>query len=251
MARIELDRANLVFHPFISGRSSLKEVLLRPFMGRDRATSLTVHALKDVSFQLKDGERLGVIGHNGAGKSTLLKLLAGVYSPTAGRRLVKGRISSLFDLTLGFEAESTGWENIYFRGYLHGETRRTVRRRVNDIAAFCELGQFLDMPVRFYSSGMLVKLAFAVATAIDPEVLLIDEVLSAGDLAFQAKARQRMDEMMAKAHLMVVVSHDLASIERLCNRAIWMSQGAIRLEGSTDKVIEAYKSAVMSSPAAA
>src|SRR5581483_7676583 len=150
----------------------------------------------------------------------LLKLLAGVYYPTGGKRRVEGQISSLFDISLGFEPEATGWENIYYRSYLQGETKRSVSAEVESIAAFSELGDFLNMPVRYYSAGMMVRLAFSIATAIDPEILLVDEVLSVGDLAFQKKARQRMKRMIDRAQLMVMVSHDLDALAEICNRAV-------------------------------
>src|SRR5262249_39437454 len=151
----------------------------------------------------------GIIGHNGAGKSTLLKLLAGIYPPSSGTRVVRGRISSLFDITLGFELDASGWENINYRGYLQGESPQSIKAKVGEIAAFAELGEFLDMPVRYYSAGMMIRLAFSIATAIDPEILIVDEVLAVGDLAFQQKATERIRSMMAQAKLMVIVSHDL------------------------------------------
>jgi ABC-type polysaccharide/polyol phosphate transport system ATPase subunit len=204
-----------------------------------------------VSLQFQRGERVGIIGHNGAGKSTLLKVLAGIYPPTSGRRLVEGRISSLFDLALGFEADATGWENIAYRGYLQGETPASIRDKMQPIADFSELGDFLNMPVRYYSAGMMVRLAFSIATAIEPEILLVDEVLSVGDLAFQEKARQRMREMMAKAELIVVVSHDLDSLALLCDRAVWMDHGHVRLIGPTAEVVQAYTDSVHGSKAQA
>ena len=200
---------------------------------------------------MERGDRLGFIGHNGAGKSTMLKLLAGIYQPSSGRRLVEGRISSLFDIALGFEGEANGWENIAFRSYLQGETPSSVRAKRRAIADFSELGDFLNMPVRFYSAGMMVRLAFSIATAIEPEILLVDEVLSAGDLAFQNKARERMREMMAKAHLMVLVSHDLDALPQMCNRAVWLDHGQIRMMGACPEVIAAYRSSVQSHAAAA
>jgi ABC-type polysaccharide/polyol phosphate transport system ATPase subunit len=160
---------------------------------------MEIHALQDVSLAFRDGQRVGVIGRNGAGKSTLLKLIAGIYPPTGGRRLVQGRITSLFDIVLGFEGDTSGWDNIRYRGYLQGETPRSIRAKMAAIAEFSELGRFLDMPVRYYSAGMTFRLAFAIATAIDPEILLLDEVLSTGDLAFQDKARRRMADMMNRA----------------------------------------------------
>ncbi len=197
-------------------------------------------ALKDLNLEIREGERLGVLGHNGAGKSTLLKVLAGIYPPTAGRLTVEGQISSLFEIALGFEPDATGWENIHYRSYLQGETPQTIRPKVQPIAEFSELGHFLDMPVRYYSAGMKVRLAFSIATAIDPEILLVDEVLSVGDKAFQEKAAQRMRDMMAKAQLIVLVSHDLESIVRLCHRAVWMNHGRVLMDGNPREVVDAY-----------
>jgi ABC-type polysaccharide/polyol phosphate transport system ATPase subunit len=245
MARIELDRVDLTFQVRQqANRTTLKEMLVRGLFLRPQTAMMKVHALRDVSLTVGPGERVGVIGPNGAGKSTLLKLLAGVYEPTGGRRVVTGRISSLFDLMVGFEPEASGWENIRYRGYLQGETPRTLSRKISDIAEFSELGEFLNMPVRYYSAGMLVRLAFSIATAIDPEVLIIDEVLSVGDMAFQEKARRRMREMMAQAELMVVVSHDLDSLADLCVRGVWLDRGRIREQGPMKKVIGAYRRAV-------
>jgi ABC-type polysaccharide/polyol phosphate transport system ATPase subunit len=225
-------------------RLSLKEFVIGQLFRQSPIPSLTVHALHDVDLRIERGDRVGIIGHNGAGKSSLLKLLAGIYPPTAGKRVVEGRISSLFDISLGFEADASGWENIAYRCYLQGETPRTVREKRDEIAEFSELGEFLTMPVRYYSSGMLVRLAFSIATAIDPEILLVDEVLSVGDLAFQKKARQRMSDMMERAHLMVMVSHELTSLSRICNRAVWLDHGRVVLLGSCEEVIAAYEASV-------
>ena len=176
--------------------------------------------------------------------------MAGIYPPTTGSRRVEGKICSLFDISLGFEPESSGWENITYRGYLQGETPTTLRRKTAAIAEFSELGDFLNLPVRFYSAGMLVRLAFSIATAAEPEILLIDEVLGVGDLAFQQKARQRMEEMMKTARLMVVVTHDLTSLVRLCNRGIWMEQGTVRSSGSVEDVVDEYTRELEQPPAA-
>src|SRR5262249_1826508 len=150
---------------------TLKEFLVRQMFRRSVNPVIEVRALQDVSLEINEGQRVGIIGHNGAGKSTLLKLLAGIYPPTKGKRLVEGRISSLFDIALGFETDASGWENIYFRGFLQGETPKSVRAKMQPIADFSELGEFLNMPVRYYSAGMLVRLAFSIATAIEPEIL--------------------------------------------------------------------------------
>jgi ABC-type polysaccharide/polyol phosphate transport system ATPase subunit len=192
----------------------------------------------------QNGERVGIIGGNGAGKSTLLRLLAGIYSPTRGQRTVRGRISSLFELGLGFEMEATGRQNIAYRGYLQGETPRSIRAKMQEIADFSELGRFLDIPMRYYSAGMMVRLAFSIATTIEPEILLVDEVLSAGDLAFQGKAQKRMRAMMSRAKIIVVVSHDLGTLTHLCETGVWLDHGRVRKIGSMEDVIAAYKEEV-------
>lgn len=240
MASIALNNVSLSFHVRQQRRVPFKEYLVRRLFRRSVNPILEVKALNNVTLTVREGDRLGIIGHNGAGKSTLLKVLAGVYPPSHGRRLVEGRISSLFDLVLGFEQEASGWENIAYRGYLQGETPRSVRAKMDAIAEFSELGEFLDTPVKYYSSGMVVRLAFSIATAIDPEILLVDEVLSAGDAAFQKKARERMDELISQARLLIMVSHDLEAISEICNRAVWMDHGHIRRNGSPTEIIAAY-----------
>lgn len=251
MARIELDQVDLTFKVRSCNVVTLKDFVLGKIFTSKRPPDMKVHALKNVSFQVEQGERLGIIGHNGAGKSTLLKTLAGVYQPSSGKRIVEGRVSSLFEITLGFEPEASGWENISFRSYLQGEKPWTISAKRQAIADFTELGDFLNMPVRYYSAGMLVRLAFSIATAIDPEILLVDEVLAAGDLSFQEKARNRMRDMMAKAHLMVMVSHDLGSIQSICDRAIWMDHGVVKMFGKTQDVINAYMGSIKPETAAA
>jgi ABC-type polysaccharide/polyol phosphate transport system ATPase subunit len=248
MAYIDLDRVSLTFHVRKCGRVSLKEFLVRQMYRQSVNPIMEVRALREVTLHIGEGERVGIIGHNGAGKSTILKLLAGVYPPTNGTRQVDGQISSLFDIALGFETDASGWENIMYRGYLQGETPGTIKDKIQGIADFSELGEFLNMPVRYYSAGMLVRLAFSIATAIEPEILLVDEVLSVGDMAFQNKARQRMREMMAKARLIVMVSHDLVNLAQFCTRGIWLDHGSLRLDGAMNSVVAAYTESV--SPAA-
>jgi ABC-type polysaccharide/polyol phosphate transport system ATPase subunit len=244
MAAVLLEHVHLTFRVRQQYQITLKEYLLRGMFRASRNPIREIHALRDVSLRLRAGDRFGIIGGNGAGKSTLLKLLAGIYAPTRGIRRVVGRVSSLFELSLGFEMEASGRQNILYRGYLQGETPRSMRKKLDEIAEFSELGEFLDTPVRYYSAGMLVRLAFSIATAIEPEILLVDEVLSAGDLAFQEKARKRMREMMSKAQVLVVVSHDLDSLRRICDRGIWLDHGQVRVEGPMDHVIAAYTSHV-------
>lgn len=243
MARITLDHAGITFKVRRSGRVTLKEFMVRQLFRRSRNPVLEIRALDDICLDLTRGTRLGIIGHNGAGKSTLLKLLAGVYPPTSGARAVSGRISSLFDITLGFEPEATGWENVSYRAFLQGETPSSLRPKLHAIAEFSELGDFLNVPVRCYSSGMLMRLAFSIATAMEPEILLVDEVLSVGDMAFQEKARQRMQEMLERAHLIVMVSHDLDSLAKVCDQALLLDHGRIRMQGPTAEVIRAYETA--------
>jgi ABC-type polysaccharide/polyol phosphate transport system ATPase subunit len=240
MTLIQLDNVGLRFQVRRFGRMSLKEYLLQGWFRRSKKATFEVQALEDINLTVGEGDRLGIIGHNGAGKSTLLKLLAGIYPPTAGRCRVHGQISSLFDIALGFEPEASGWENIMYRGYLQGETPRSIRTKMQPIAEFSELGDFLNMPVRYYSAGMMVRLAFSIATAIEPEILIIDEVLAAGDMAFQTKARERMGALMSSARAVIVVSHDLAALALLCDRALWLDHGKMRMIGPTQEVIAAY-----------
>jgi len=244
MARIELDKASLTFEIRERGRVTFKEFVVRQMFRRGANPVTRIPALADISLEINAGERVGILGHNGAGKSTMLRLLGGIYPPTSGKRIVEGRLSSLFDVTLGFELDACAWDNMLFRGYLQGETPQSMKPKLQEIADFTELGKFLDIPVRYYSAGMLVRLGFAIATAIEPEILLVDEVLSVGDFAFQKKAKARMREMLDRAHLMVMVSHDLKSIQNFCTRALWMDHGRLRMDGPTDEVIAAYKVAM-------
>jgi ABC-type polysaccharide/polyol phosphate transport system ATPase subunit len=242
MPCVALEDVSLTFTPRSRGSSSWKDWVIRAVTRRPAPVGVQpVHALCNVTFEVGEGERLGVLGHNGAGKSTLLRLLAGVYRPTSGRRLVAGRIGSLFELALGFEPEATGWENIRSRGYLQLETPQSMDKKLAAIAEFSELGPALEMPIRYYSSGMLVRLAFSIATSIEPEILLIDEVLAAGDMAFQEKARQRMRSLMGKARAIVLVSHDMGSLRSLCDRCLWLDHGRVRQLGPSEPTIAAYE----------
>jgi ABC-type polysaccharide/polyol phosphate transport system ATPase subunit len=241
MALIDLKNVGLTFRVRTYGRITFKEYLLKGMFFRRRAATMEVRALEDINLRLGEGDRVGIIGANGAGKSTLLRVLAGVYQPTAGRRVVVGKIASLFEITLGFEMEANGWENIAFRGYFQGETPKTLRDKVAQIAEFSELGDFLKMPLRYYSAGMLVRLAFSIATTVQPEILIVDEVLSAGDLAFQCKAQARIEQLFDHARLVVMVSHDLNAIANLCDRVILLDHGRIRQFGPAAQVIETYE----------
>jgi ABC-type polysaccharide/polyol phosphate transport system ATPase subunit len=240
MSLIQLDNVGLRFRVRRCGRISFKEYLLQGMFRRSKNNTFEVQALENVNLTVSEGERLGIIGRNGAGKSTLLKLLAGIYPPTSGRCQVHGQVSSLFELSLGFETDASGWDNIMYRGFLQGETPRSIRSKVKPIAEFSELGDFLNMSVRYYSAGMLVKLAFSIATAIEPEILIVDEVLAVGDLAFQTKARERMRSLMSTARAVIVVSHDLATLPLLCDRVLWLDHGKVQMVGPAAEVIAAY-----------
>lgn len=239
MARIELRDVGLTFRVRQHGRFGLKDLIFHR-LKRQANPFIEINALQRLSFSVGNGERLGIIGHNGAGKSTLLRVIAGVYPPTQGQRIVDGRIDSLLDIGLGIESYAKAWDNIAYRCYLQGDTPEQVRAKRQSIAEFSELGEFLDMPIRFFSTGMFVRFAFAVATAIDPEILLLDEIFGAGDITFQQKARKRMLELVDKAHVLVFVSHDLATVRQLCNRVIWMEKGAIVEDGPAERVIDRY-----------
>lgn len=222
-------------------RSSVKSAIFSLFnRQKEIAPTEYVRALDGVSFEVNPGERVGVIGRNGSGKSTLLRALAGVYPGSGGSVTVRGRIQGMFDIGLGFEPEATGRENILYRGLVMGLSPSEIKRRAKDIVEFAELGMFVDVPVRAYSTGMMVRLAFAISTYLDGDVLLIDEILSAGDAAFQEKARLRMAELVRTAAIVMLVSHDLDSIRSVCTRCLWLGDGRILADGPVDQVCETY-----------
>ncbi|MFO0949390.1 MAG: ABC transporter ATP-binding protein [Planctomycetota bacterium] len=241
MTHIRLDDVHLQFKVRQQRKSSLKDMALRWITRSPAKPQPLIHALNGVSLVLREGDRIGIIGHNGAGKSTLLKLMAGIYFPTAGRRSVTGSISTLLEIGMGIEPDATGWENMAYRGYLQGQSPRQIRAKMQGIAEFSELGHFLDLPVRCYSAGMLVRLAFSIATAIEPEILLIDEIFSAGDLSFQEKAKQRMPDLISKARILVLASHDLEALPSVCNRIVWMEGGRIREIGEPERILATYR----------
>jgi ABC-2 type transport system ATP-binding protein/lipopolysaccharide transport system ATP-binding protein len=200
-------------------------------------------ALNDVSFSIRKGEVLGLVGHNGAGKSTLLKLVARVLKPTSGRVWVRGRVAPLLELGAGFHAELTGRENIFLNGAILGFTRGQMEAKYQSIVEFAELGDFIDAPMRTYSSGMWARLGFAVSTDIQPDVLIIDEILAVGDEAFQRKSSERIRSFQEKGSTILLVSHNLSAIESMCHRVIWLDHGVVRAEGPAPEIVSAYRSA--------
>ncbi|MGY3359011.1 ABC-type polysaccharide/polyol phosphate transport system ATPase subunit [Bradyrhizobium sp. GM0.4] len=207
---------------------------------RTTATPHIVSALNDVNLDIRAGDRVAIIGANGAGKTTLLRVLAGIYHPTSGSVDVLGRCLPLFDLSAGFDEEATGYENIMRRGLVIGARRSEIDAKRGEIAAFTELGDRLDLPLRTYSSGMMLRLIFAVATAVEGEIVLLDEWIGVGDQQFRKKARQRLDEIVVRAGILVLASHDIELIKSTCNRAILLEEGWIVAAGATDEILGQY-----------
>ncbi|MGY6250479.1 ABC transporter ATP-binding protein [Bosea thiooxidans] len=245
MAYIALDKASIELAIYNSRGRALKSEILRRTVGgglqddRDRSVQV-VKALSEVSFQARDGERIGLVGGNGAGKTTMLRLLSRVYPPTSGRVTIDGRISSLIDLSMGMDSDASGYENIEMRGIMLGLDRKAARALIPDIEAFSELGDFLSLPIRTYSSGMMLRLAFAVSTAVHPDILILDEIIGVGDAAFAEKAKKRLQAMVEKASILFLASHDDSTIRSFCTRTLWMKAGRLMMDGEPDKVLAAY-----------
>jgi ABC-type polysaccharide/polyol phosphate transport system ATPase subunit len=212
-------------------------------IGVSETGGVNIEALRDITILLQAGDRLALLGHNGAGKSTLLRVMGGIYEPVGGLVESAGRIGTLFDLALGMDPDATGWENITIRGLLMGLSRREVLRQRDAIAAFSELGDYLSMPVRTYSSGMRLRLAFSVCTSSSPDILLMDEWLSVGDAAFVERAEARMKQVVSDAGIVVLASHSLHLIKNVCNKAVLLEHGRIVHMGDVDDVIAAYRGA--------
>jgi lipopolysaccharide transport system ATP-binding protein len=223
--------------------ATLRDAIARPFRRRREPEVLartTLWALRDVSFAVENGETVGFIGRNGAGKSTLLKVLSRITRPTEGRATIHGRVGSLLEVGTGFHAELTGRENIYLNGAILGLRRHEIDRRFDEIVAFSEVEEFLDTPVKRYSSGMTVRLAFAVAAHLEPEILLVDEVLAVGDIAFQRKCLGKMTEVASEGRTVLFVSHNMAVIQALCKRGLLLDGGIVRADGPVDDVVRQY-----------
>lgn len=240
--RIDLNHIDMFYPSNIYNATTLKqEIFSRLKLEKPKPMLKDVHALKDFDLHIRPGERVGVIGRNGSGKSTLLKTIAGIYPVENGTVEVEGKIKALFDLILGFDMESTGRENILYRGLLLGATPDEIAAKTQEIIEFSELGDFIDYPIKSYSSGMLVRLAFSVSTSLPGEILLLDEVIAAGDVKFMAKAKKRMLSLMDEADIMVFVTHDLATAEEVCNRIILLDSGRIIADGAPKDILAMYR----------
>jgi lipopolysaccharide transport system ATP-binding protein len=242
-ARIEVENLALFFPLYHGNSRSLKKTVFAAAtgrLGRDAQDRPGVQALRDISFSLGSGDRLGLIGANGAGKTTLLRTLAGIYEPVVGRIRIQGSINALLNTQLGMNPELTGRENIMLRGLYNGLSRPELTRLADDVSSFADLGDFLDLPVRIYSSGMMVRLAFALATAIRPQILLMDEWILAGDAAFLERARVRLEDMVRGAEILVLSTHAAALVQAWCSRVIWLDQGRVREDGPVEIVLDNY-----------
>jgi ABC-type polysaccharide/polyol phosphate transport system ATPase subunit len=236
---IVVDDVSVTYRTSVEGRPTLQNTIRR--LGRRERIVREVDALKKVNFRIKRGHVYGVVGANGAGKSTLMRAVTGILPPTEGRIEVKGRVSTLLSLGVGFNKELTGRENVVLGGLAAGLTREEMAEKYDEIVEFAELEEFMDMPMRTYSSGMYGRLAFSVATSMDPDILLIDEALSTGDARFKEKSFAKMRELCGETRTIVLVSHGLRSIRELCDEAIWMNEGRIAMRDDADAVIDAYK----------
>jgi len=235
---IEVSDVTMRFRMNTDRIMSLKEFVTTALQGRLHYEEFT--ALDHVSFTVKRGETLGLVGRNGAGKSTMLKVISGILKPTEGRVACRGNVVPMLELGSGFDMELTGRENIFLNGAILGYDEDFLKRKYEEITAFSELGRFIDMPIRNYSSGMLARLAFSVASVVEPEILIVDEILAVGDSAFQEKSRRRMMEMMGGGTTVLFVSHNIEQIREMCSRVIWLEHGAVKMIGETAEVCGAY-----------
>ena len=244
MARINLKNVVVDFPIVNASTLSLQLRLFQSLGGKLMAhhQTVVVRALDGVDLALGDGDRLGIIGHNGSGKTTLLRVLAGVYTPNQGTATIEGSVSSFTDITLGMDPELTGWENIIFRCAFMGMSFEEGKRRSPAIAEFSGLGEYLNLPTRTYSTGMFLRLAFAISTSIEPEILIMDEMISACDSEFLEKAERRLRGVVDSANILALASHSMATIQKVCNKVIWMEHGTIKEFGPPERVVQAYQS---------
>lgn len=240
MSSIKVENLSIKFRIYHDRSPSLKDYFANFFKRNGQAAYSDFWAVKDVSFEIKAGDRLGIIGHNGAGKSTLLKALCRVYESSDGKISVNGRIAPLLEIGAGFHPEFTGRENIYLNGSILGYSKQQLKEIEPEVIAFAELEEFIDTPVKYYSTGMYMRLAFSLATAMHPDILVLDEIFAGGDATFMSKAKARMQALINKAKIMIMVSHDPLLIKSLCNRVIWLDHGKLVADGSPDEIVERY-----------
>ena len=235
---IKVDHVSMRFRMDANRTTSLKEWMVTLLKGKRNIQEF--RALDNVSFDVKRGEIFGVIGRNGAGKSTILKVVSGIYKPTDGKVVTAGRIAPMLELGSGFDPELSGHDNIFLNGAILGFSEEFLKSKYDEIVAFSELGDFIYQPIKTYSSGMMMRLAFSVATIIEPEILIVDEILAVGDANFQQKSHARMMELMAGGTTVLFVSHSLEQIREMCSRVVWLDHGTVKMIGSTNEVCDAY-----------
>lgn len=240
MSSVCIENLSIRFRIYHDKSPSLKESFASLFRRGNNPGCSDFWAVKDVSLEIKAGERVGIVGRNGAGKSTLLKALCRIYEPSLGSVRVNGRVAPLLEIGAGFHQEFTGRENIYLNGAILGFSKRQLREIEPEVIAFAELQEFIDTPVKYYSTGMYMRLAFSLATAMHPDILVLDELFAGGDAGFIVKARARMHDMIDKANIMIMVSHDHKLVRSLCNRVIWMDHGKLIADGSPEDIVERY-----------
>lgn len=243
---IKINNAFVRFKIYENKNLSLKDFFSQKFLKRSMQQDCYFDALNNISLEINPGERVGIIGRNGAGKSTLLKLVCGIYPPSNGKVSVKGSIASLLELGAGFHPEFTGRENLYLNGAIIGFTEQQIKQIEDEVIEFSELESFIDTPVKYYSSGMYMRLAFSLATAIHPDILVLDEVFAAGDISFIEKARARMYKMVDDANILLMVSHDMSLMRELSNRVIWIDGSKVMEDGDPARVIDCFKSFIKS-----
>lgn len=244
MANINLEDVSVEIPVYNSQGRSLKKTIMGIAtggkIGLTESGKTVVKSLSNINLKIRDNERVGLLGHNGAGKSTLLRVLGGVYTPSSGSAEIQGKVGSLIDISLGIDSEATGLENIFLRGSLLGIPKKKIEHEIENIIDFSELGDFINMPVRTYSTGMHMRLAFAVSTMITPDILLMDEWLSVGDQGFQNKAEKKLTDLVNKSNILVLASHSRDLIEKCCTRAIWLEHGNLIMDGKVSDVCSKY-----------
>jgi len=254
MSAVVLDDVHVEF-PIYGSQRSLRKALFQRATGGlishadKNGERVIIKALSGVSMNLQEGDRVGLVGHNGAGKSTLLRVIAGVYEPTSGRITTEGRITPLFDAMPGLDGEDTGYENIITGGLLLGMTREEIEQKIPEIEEFSELGEYLTLPVRTYSSGMVTRLSFAVATSVEPGVLLMDEGIGTGDARFAERARKRMNEFIGRSRIVVIATHSDQLLRSMCNKGVLMQAGRVLMVGDVEEVLCRYQALVSGQPA--